>query len=93
MVCEAMRQGGQVLCVLEASDTSENTHSKLTSKCAWYKVPLYRLTADGMSLGRSVGKRGPVAAVGITNQDMLRALERYLPSDTAPRAESSQIIN
>lgn len=93
MVCEAMRQNRQILCVLEASDTSGNTHSRLTSKCAWYKVPLHRLHADSVSLGRSVGKHGPVAAVGITDKDMLRALEKYFPSAEAPGPESSQIIN
>lgn len=93
MVCEAMRQGKQILCVLEAFDTSGNTHSKLTSKCAWYKVPLHRLHADSVSLGRSVGKHGPVAAVGITDKDMLRALEKYFPSAEVPGPESSQIIN
>ena len=93
MVCEAMRQNRQILCVLAASDTSGNTHNKLTSKCAWYKVPLHRLCADSVSLGRSVGKHGPVAAVGITDKDMLRALEKYFPSAEAPGLESSQIIN
>ena len=34
-----------------------------------------------------------VAAVGITDKDMLRALEKYFPSAEAPGSESSQIIN
>ena len=44
MVCEAMRiRKPAVLAVLEASDTSENTHHKLVSKCTYYQIPLYRL--------------------------------------------------
>ena len=45
MVCEALRKGGKYppLAVLEASDTSDNTHAKLSSKCAYYRTPLYRL--------------------------------------------------
>ena len=52
MICEALRTppkgGGKapVLAVVEASDTSENTHRKLLSKCTYYRVPHYRISAD-----------------------------------------------
>ena len=81
MVCEALRQGGKapVLAVLEASDTSDNTHKKLSDKCAYYKVPLYRLPADTATLGRAIGKTGAVAAVGVTDTNLFRALSPHLP--------------
>lgn len=80
MVCEAMRiRKPAVLAVLEASDTSENTHHKLVSKCTYYQIPLYRLTADTARLAHAVGKTGAVAAVGITDENFYKALIAHLP--------------
>ena len=78
MVCEALRKAGAVVGVLEASDTSDNTHKKLTDKCAFYRKPLYRLEADGAALGHAVGKTGVVAAVAVTDGNLLQAVEKYL---------------
>ena len=88
MVCEALRdKKNPVMAVLEASDTSANTHKKLSDKCGFYNVPLYRLTADTASLGRAVGKTGAVAAVGVTDANLYNALAKHL-SKTA-EAEAS----
>ena len=83
MVCEAMRKGGKypVLTVLEASDTSQNTHDKLTSKCAFYGVPLYRLPVTTEELARAIGKSGATAAVGITDESFVRMLTPFLQED------------
>ena len=90
MICESLRAGGKtpVLAVVEASDTSENTHGKLLSKCTYYRVPHYRIAADTLRLAHAVGKTGAVAAVGVTDESLLRALARYLPeaSDGAHEA-------
>ena len=89
MVCEAMREKRtRVLAVLEACDTSENTHRKLVSKCGFYGVPLYRLTADTARLGRAIGKTGAVAAVGVTDENLYKALAPNLPS----REESGETV-
>ena len=88
MICEALRttpRGGgksSVLAVVEASDTSENTHGRLLSKCTYYRVPHYRISADTSRLAHAVGKTGVVAAVGVTDENLLRALARYLPEET-----------
>ena len=80
MVCEALRdKGNPIIAVLEASDTSANTHKKLSDKCAFYGVPLYRIAADTSRLGRAVGKTGAVAAVGITDENLYKALADKLP--------------
>jgi len=80
MVCEAMRsRKPAVLAVLEASDTSDNTHQKLVSKCTYYRIPLYRLNADTARLAHAVGKTGAVAAVGVTDQSFYKALIAHLP--------------
>ena len=80
MVCEAVRDPkAPVVAVLEASDTSDNTHKRLSDKCAFYGVPLYRIAADTSRLGRTVGKTGAVAAVGITDENLYKALAKHLP--------------
>ena len=84
MVCEALRdKKSPVIAVLEASDTSANTHKKLSDKCGFYNVPLYRLAADTASLGRAVGKTGAVAAVGVTDANLYNALAKHLPKGEA----------
>lgn len=85
MVCEALRKGGKYppLAVLEASDTSDNTHAKLSSKCAYYRTPLYRLPVTTDELGHAIGKSGLVAAVAVTDEQLLRALTPHLPAPEA----------
>ena len=75
MICEAMRRGGASApsIVLEASDTSENTHKKISDKCIYYNVKHIRLGATCEILGRAVGKRA-TAAVAITDQNFCRAI-------------------
>ncbi len=79
MVCEAMRTGKGVLAVIEAADTSDNTHEKLVSKCTFYGVPHHRIDASTEALGHAIGKTGAVAAVGITHEGLLVALQKHLP--------------
>ena len=91
MVCEAMRdKRASVVAVLEASDTSAGTHKKLTDKCAFYGVPHYRLTASTQQLGHAVGKTGAVAAVGVTDENLYKALaDKLLKEETAePQSKS-----
>lgn len=92
MVCEAMRSGRPpVLAVLEAADTSDNTHGKLVSKCAYYRVPLYRITAATEVLAHAIGKTGAVAAVGITDESLFKALAPCLPKEEElPKAVSGR---
>ena len=79
MVCEALRNGKGVLAVLEAEDTSDNTHEKLISKCDYYHVPHYRIAVTTEDLGRAIGKSGAVAAVGITHESLFVSLRKHLP--------------
>ena len=63
--------------VIEASDTSENTHKKITDKCAYYNVRHIRIHATCSALGHSVGK-GEVGAVAIADASFCRAVEAKL---------------
>jgi ribosomal protein L7Ae-like RNA K-turn-binding protein len=92
MVCEALRAGGKtpVLAVLEAEDTSAATHEKLVSKCTYYRTPHYRIPVNTARLAHAVGKTGAVAAVGVTDENLLRALSRYLPESTPSQSEAQE---
>ncbi len=86
MVCEALRaptKGQRVLAVLEASDTSENTHGKLVSKCAFYGVPLYRIGVTTEALAHAIGKSAATAAVGVTHEGLWQAMTKHLVEVTA----------
>lgn len=81
-VCEVLKtRPGQIVLVLEASDTSENTHKRLTDRCAYYRTERIRLPHTADELGRAVGKTHPVAAVGVTDPQLVRALRPHLPTD------------
>lgn len=79
MVCDAMRGAHPPLLVLEASDTSDNTHKKLNDKCTFYHIRHVRLPIDGATLAAAVGKgSAALAALGVTDVQFCRLLERPL---------------
>ena len=59
--------------MIEASDTSENTHKKISDKCIYYNVKHIRLEATAEILGKAVGKRA-TAAVAIADKSFCRAV-------------------
>lgn len=80
MICDALRKGGATKprAVFEASDTSENTHKRISDKCAFYGVRLYRLECDGGVLAESLGKSGSLAAVAVTDEKMCAMVEKNI---------------
>ena len=84
LICDELRRRGEGnphIIVLEASDTSENTHKKITDKCNFYKVKHVRLTCGCETLGRAVGKSA-VAAVAVMGENFCRAVEGKLSHDS-----------
>lgn len=83
MVCDFLRKknakkqrkaDGEIdVVVIEASDTSENTHKKISDKCIYYNVEHIRLAATCEALGKAVGKRS-TATVAITDPNLCRAV-------------------
>ncbi len=69
--------GAEEFMVLEASDTSENTHKRLTDKCEFYNIRRIRIEATCDELGAALGK-GATAAVAIIGRDMCRGVEGKL---------------
>ena len=85
MVCDALAEG-RVRLVVEAGDTSENTHKRLTDKCITYRTPHVRLLSDGGTLGAALGKAGALAVCGVTGEiakSLFAAWERLTASAPA----------
>lgn len=84
MICDAMRRSGgaETVMVLEAADSSDGTHKRITDKCKFYQAQHIRLQCDGATLAAALGKTASLAAVAVTDPAMSAMLARYL--DTAP---------
>ena len=80
MICEAMRKGGaqKPVTVFEASDTSDNTHKRVTDKCGFYNVKHIRLECDGETLAAALGKTSSLAAVAVTDKNMSEMVEKHI---------------
>lgn len=80
LICEALKKaqnGGEKapLIVIEAANTSPNTHKRIADRTAYYGVPSARLSLDGDALATVVGKRGgTVGAVGVTDPNLAAAI-------------------
>ena len=80
MICGAMRRGGEKapVLVLSASDTSENTHKRITDKCEYYKVKHIKLGCGGETLAAALGKTSFLGAVAVTDKNMSMMVEKYI---------------
>lgn len=80
MVCEAMRKGGKntPVLVLEAVDTSENTHKRITDKCTYYNIKHQRLDIGGEELAERLGKSAHLGAVALTDSGLCALIEKYI---------------
>ena len=80
MICDAMRKGGKKspIIVLEAADTSENTHKKITDKCGFYGVRRVRMSCTADDLAAALGKSSALGAVAITDAGLCRLIEKYI---------------
>ena len=78
LICTALQRGAKdktPCLVLEAADSSANTHKRITDRTAFYGVPTVRLEVDCGALALAVGKRdAAVAAVGVTEPNLARAI-------------------
>lgn len=88
MICDVLRKtpegnrnsnnrNKKVLLVIEASDTSDNTHKKLTDKCSYYKTEHIKTdNIDAATLAHAVGKSGGIAAVALTDQNFVKLFKK-----------------
>ena len=80
MVCDAMRSGKKLYLVVEASDSSENTHKRITDRCAYYGVTHMRIGVGTSALAHALGKSGDLAVAAITDKGMAEAVVKLLQS-------------
>ncbi len=80
MVCDALRKGGKnmPLLVIEAADTSENTHKRITDKCQFYGTRLVRVECTGEALAKALGKSSVLGAVALTDANFCAMVEKYI---------------
>lgn len=78
MVCDAMRAGKKLCLVVEAEDSSENTHKRITDRCAYYGVTHTRIPVGTDALAHALGKRGALAVVAITDEGMAQSILKLL---------------
>lgn len=81
LICDAMRAGrrGKVpYLVLEAADTSANTHKRVVDRCAYYDTETVRIAAAGDELAHAVGHSGVLGAVAVTDRKMADAVKAIL---------------
>ena len=77
MIIEAMQKGKKIYLVLEAGDTSDNTHKKITDKCSFYGVEKIKLDFDGGTIASFVGKSSSLAAIAITDERFYKMITKY----------------
>lgn len=77
MIIEAMQKGKKTYLVLEAGDTSDNTHKKITDKCSFYGVEKIRLDFDGIQIAEAVGKSSSLAVIAITDESFYKMIKKY----------------
>lgn len=77
MIVEAMQKGKRIYLVLEAGDTSDNTHKKITDKCSFYGVEKIKLEFNGGDISSAVGKTSNLAAVAITDEGFFKMISKY----------------
>ena len=77
MIIEAMQKRKKIFLVIEAGDTSDNTHKRITDKCSFYGVEKIRLDINGGELASAVGKSSSLAAIAITDEGFYKMVEKY----------------
>ncbi len=78
MVCDAMRAGKKLHLVVEACDTSDNTHKRIADRSAYYGIKHMRVNVKTGELAHALGKSGDLATVAITDEGMANAIVKLL---------------
>lgn len=79
LVCDAVREG-KIHLVVYASGAAENSVKRVRDKSGSYGVTAFALDVAPEALGKSIGKSGAVAAVGIADSGFAQAIEKIINS-------------
>ena len=77
IVCDALREG-RVHLVVYASGAAENSVKRVCDKANSYSTAAIAVDASPEALGKSIGKPGAVAAVGILDAGFAAAIQKIL---------------
>ena len=80
-ICTALRESRgskRPLLVLEAEDTSANTHKKLSDKCSFYKVEHIVIKHSAAELGGALGCSNVCAAAAVTDAGFCEAINKMI---------------
>ena len=81
-ICEALAKSNKgvkyPLLVIEASDTSDNTHKRISDRCRYYNVKHVRVAATTEALAHALGKSALLSAVAITDENLCRLAEKHI---------------
>ena len=81
-ICEVLskkKKGGKYpLIVIEAADTSDNTHKRISDKCIYYGVRHVKIGVSTEKLAHALGKSALLAAVAVTDENLCRLVEKHI---------------
>ncbi len=82
-VCDALKCR-KVSLVIEAEGNSENTHKRLSDRCAYYEIELVKVCVTADELGAAMGRGGAISAAAVTDPSLAEAVRRALPKTSEP---------
>lgn len=85
--CDSVRAGTARL-VLVASDASANTKKRITNCCIYYECECSQIPLTTFDLGNSVGKKGAVGVVALTDANFTKGIKKILCA-TESKAEKA----
>ena len=88
--CDSVRAGKARL-VLVASDASANTKKRITNCCTYYECECAVIPLTTNGLGKSVGKKGAVGTVALTDANFTKGIKKILCA-TESKAEKAQNV-
>jgi len=74
LICRALKSGSMPQLVLYSHSASENAKKRITDRCLYYKITCVEIPIDTEDLAECTGKSGAVAAVGIRDAGLARAV-------------------
>ena len=87
-ICTALRESRgskRPLLVLEAEDTSANTHKKLSDKCSFYKAEHIVIKNSASELGEALGLANLCAAAAVTDRNFCEAIKKIVDESENPK--------
>ena len=85
--CDGVRSG-TVRLVLVASDASANTKKRIKNCCTYYECECKEIPLTTYDLGNSVGKKGAVGVVALTDANFTKGIKNILCA-TESKAETA----